>query len=119
MLGAGCAASSDTNQPAMIARFASFDVSADRPQRILVALLAADLNGVAFGTVRFSFAFIGTRAQVTPKPVAGPVTTADFRPLPGQSVEISTSGPDASCQWRPPGSMEPTGCDWSGLGSGR
>jgi hypothetical protein len=55
--------------------------------------LAADLKAVAFGTVRFSFAFIGTRAQTATKPVAGPVTTADFRPLPGQSVDISTSGP--------------------------
>lgn len=77
----------------MIARFASFDVSADRPQRILVGLLAADLKAIAFGTVRFSFAFIGTRAQISPKPAAGPVVPADFRPLPGQSIDISAVGP--------------------------
>lgn len=84
------AATPSTTEPApsgLVAQVASYDLVADRDQRVIVGLQsdkAAKL--VSFGTVELAFGYLGTSEAPEDPAVAGPVVTARFMPVPGQRV---------------------------------
>jgi hypothetical protein len=67
---------------AMRAIMASTDLYAGAPQRIGVGLPLDDGRLVSFGTVTFSFSFLGTGGGQA-SPAAGPRVTARYVPTPG------------------------------------
>jgi hypothetical protein len=87
---AGCAPVAGGPSPApsanpngIIAEVASYEVVANRPGRLLVALLAADNRWLSFGSVGVSFTYLGD-GPGSPSPlVASGDTTADFLAIPG------------------------------------
>jgi hypothetical protein len=76
----------------IVAEVVSYQLVAEQPGRLLVALLTADNRWLSFGSVAVSFSYVGTAAG-TPSPgiaVAGPSsgvamadTTAQFLAIPG------------------------------------
>jgi hypothetical protein len=86
----GCAApaqnpttSPSPNDQGIVAEVATYQLVANQPGRLLVALLTADNRWLSFGSVGVSFSYLGDAAG-TPSPnvVAGD-TTAQFLPIPG------------------------------------
>ena len=65
------------------AEVASFQVVVSRPNRLLVALIAADNRWVSFGTMSLSFRFLGDRTSSAPPGISVPDATAAFLPIPG------------------------------------
>jgi hypothetical protein len=65
------------------AQVASFEVVATRPNRLLVALIAADNRWVSFGSVTLSFSYLGDRTTSAPPGVSLPDAAATFLPIPG------------------------------------
>lgn len=71
------------NGQAIVAEIATFQVVADQPGRLLVALITADNRWLSFGTVAVSFTYLGDRTESpSPEIVAGD-TTARFLAIPG------------------------------------
>jgi hypothetical protein len=72
-----------TNDQGIVAEVATFQLVADQPGRLLVALLTGDNRWLSFGSVAVSFSYLGDGAG-TPSPnvVVGD-TTAHFLPIPG------------------------------------
>jgi hypothetical protein len=70
------------NDQGIVAEVASYQLVANQPGRLLVALLTADNRWLSFGSVGVSFSYLGDGAG-TPSPdvVAGD-TTAHFLPIP-------------------------------------
>ncbi|MGH9013221.1 MAG: hypothetical protein ACRDZ1_04695 [Acidimicrobiia bacterium] len=66
----------------VVAEFGSYDRATDRPQRVLVGLLASDEGQVAYGTVTFRFVYRGTRKDPVENGRPGPPIEASYRPLP-------------------------------------
>jgi len=66
----------------MAVQVASYDLAADRPQRVMVGLVAPDGRVISYGTVTLSFSFLG-RQQATGAPEPGPRAEATFLPIPG------------------------------------
>lgn len=77
----------------IVAQVASYDLTPDRPQRVIVGLLDNDNNVVSFGDVEFAFSYLGTADEPLETPVDGPTATADFRLIPGQDVDPEAPGP--------------------------
>lgn len=71
------------NDQGIVAEVATYQLVADQPGRLLVALLTADNRWLSFGRVGVSFSYLGN-GPGTPSPgvVAGD-TTAHFLPIPG------------------------------------
>lgn len=63
---------------------ASYEPVADRAQRFIVGLTAAEGNLVSFGTVGFAFTYLGTKETPLDPGRAGPSANAEFLPVPGQ-----------------------------------
>ena len=102
MIAAGCSGGSGGDAPEdiaeegtspIVAQVASYDLTTELPQRVIVGLLDNDNNVVSFGDVEFAFSYLGTADEPLETPVAGPVATADFRPIPGQDIDPVASGP--------------------------
>lgn len=102
MIAAGCSAGSgddDASQVAdeaatpIVAQVASYDLTAEQPQRVIVGLLDNEGNVVSFGDVEFSFSYLGTTDEPLESPVEVRSVTADFRPIPGQDLDLDTPGP--------------------------
>jgi hypothetical protein len=70
----------------LIAQVASYDLAADRPQRVLVGLQTGDNSLVDFGTARFSFTYQGTGTGGVSEP--GPTAVATWIPVAGQRVQL-------------------------------
>lgn len=89
--GSGAATGSPSTTPTgqqMAAIVATPDLYVGGPQRVSTGLVWADNRLVSFGTVGFSFSYLGTsEAPSTPKP--GPTATATFLPTPGMPAEGS------------------------------
>lgn len=66
----------------VVAQVASFELVAARPNRLLVALIAADNRWVSFGSVTLSFTYLGDRTSSAPPGVTVPDATATFLPIP-------------------------------------
>ena len=78
----------------LVAQVASYDLVAGRSGRFIVGLFGADKTRLlAFGTVEFSFAFLGDRSST--RSVAEPrfSATAGFLPIPGQRLDPSEVAP--------------------------
>ena len=102
MIAAGCSGGSggdsaediaEEGTSPIVAQVASYDLTTELPQRVIVGLLDNDNNVVSFGDVEFAFSYLGTADEPLETPVAGPVATADFRPIPGQDIDPVASGP--------------------------
>ena len=65
---------------------ANYDLSVERPQRMLVGLVTGDQRLVSFGQATFRFAFLG-RDGATDQPVTkGDRVRAQWSPIPGQDL---------------------------------
>ncbi|MCA1727276.1 MAG: hypothetical protein LC722_06410, partial [Actinobacteria bacterium] len=76
------------------AQVASYDLSADRPVRVLVGLIYRDGRVVSYGTVDLAFAFLGRTQAGTPQP--GPEAEATFLYVPGEAAAnpgLAPAGP--------------------------
>ena len=60
---------------------ASYDLAAGAPTRFILGLFNEARGPVGYGTVPFSFFFLGENSAGTPQP--GPTATAGYLPLPG------------------------------------
>jgi hypothetical protein len=78
----GDAASPTPSGPAVRAIMASTDLYVGPPQRVGVGLPLDDGRLVSFGTVSFSFSFLGTGSERA-SPDAGPAVRARYVPTPG------------------------------------
>jgi hypothetical protein len=70
----------------IVAEIASYQLVANQPGRLLVALLTADNRWVSFGSVGVQFSYLGDGVGPSGDGVSGDVvgnTTADFLPIPG------------------------------------
>jgi hypothetical protein len=95
---AGCAAPAggppsapSANPNGIVAEVASYEIVANHPARVLVALFAADNRWLSFGSVGVSFTYLG-EGPGSPSPVA--VTgdsTAAFLPIPGSPEGVGKS----------------------------
>src|SRR6266540_2350916 len=84
---AGCASSSagdgsPSGAGRMQAEVATTDIYVNAPQRVSVGLILANGKLVTFGSVGFSFSYLGTTQQPI-APHAGPQATAAYIPTPG------------------------------------
>ena len=98
LTAAGCGspdASSEDDAGGLVAAVASYDIVAERPARFIVGLYTADQSQtLAYGTVSFSFTHLGDGdgSDAGDQPPVGPVD-AVFLPIPGQNLDLDTSGP--------------------------
>jgi hypothetical protein len=67
----------------IVAEVASYQLVADKPGRLLVALVTADNLWLSFGSVALSFSYLGDDAGTLSPDVAMAATTAHFLPIPG------------------------------------
>ena len=74
------------------AEVASTDLYVNAPQRVTVGLFLANGKLVTFGSVGFSFSYLGTTQQPI-APQAGPQATATYIPTPG-TPQGTGSGPE-------------------------
>ena len=74
------------SQDDIVAQVASFDLAVGRPQRLLVGVLTGDNRFVAFGTVAFRLAYLGTKESRQPATFGGQPVSARFLPIPGTTV---------------------------------
>jgi hypothetical protein len=80
----GCAAPAQSpNGQGIVAEVASYQLVADQPGRLLVALLTADDRWVSFGGVGMSFSYLGDGAGTASTGAVMADTTAVFLPIPG------------------------------------
>jgi hypothetical protein len=67
----------------IVAEVASYQLVADRPGRLLIALLTADDRWLSFGRIGVSFSYLGDgNATASPEAIV-PDATARFLPIPG------------------------------------
>ena len=67
----------------VVAQVATFQMVADRPGRLLVALLTVDNRWLSFGSVTFSFNYLGDESGSPPPAVPMEDAAANFLPIPG------------------------------------
>ena len=72
--------------PKVRAQVASYDLSAGRPQRVIIGLVADGNRLVSFGSATFSFAFLGTRESQPQTAQVASKATATWIPIPGQEL---------------------------------
>jgi hypothetical protein len=68
---------------AIVAEVASFQLVANKPGRLLVALLTNDNRWLSFGTVDLLFAYLGDGAASAPTGISADNVTARFLAIPG------------------------------------
>jgi hypothetical protein len=68
---------------AIVAEVASFQLVANQPGRLLVALITSDNRWLSFGTVEMRFAYLGDAAASAPAGVSADTMTARFLAIPG------------------------------------
>ena len=89
---ASCSSSdSPSAKDRMQAEVATTDIYVNAPQRVAVGLILANGKLVTFGSVGFSFSYLGTTEQAV-APQAGPQATAAYIPTPG-TPQGTGSGP--------------------------
>jgi hypothetical protein len=95
LTAAGCSNPNRGAAESLVAAVASYDVVADRPTRFIVGLYSPDQSQtLAFGTVTFTFNYLGDGEQPDPAdpPAISPVE-AVFLPIPGQELDPDAAGP--------------------------
>jgi hypothetical protein len=91
----GVSISRESAATSLVAAVASYDIVVARPGRFIVGLYTADQTRLlAFGTISFTFTYLGAGREAAPEPGAtiGPVS-AEFLPIPGQDLDLDTPGP--------------------------
>ncbi len=90
MIVSGCAAPAQspitapsTNDQRIVAEVATYQMVADQPGRLLVALLTADDRWLSFGSVGVSFSYLGEGAGTTSPDVVVGDAVARFLAIPG------------------------------------
>lgn len=81
----GASDDSNTTKEGLNAEVASFDLAIGQPSRVLVGLFSNDQRFLVFGTVKFRFAYLGTKQDNQPGKPGDPVN-ARFLPVPGVQV---------------------------------
>ena len=71
------------NDQGIVAEVATYQLVADQPGRLLVALLTADNRWLSFGSVGVSFSYLGDGAGTPSPDVGAGDMTAHFLPIPG------------------------------------
>ena len=69
--------------PGIVAEVATYQLVANQPGRLLVALLTGDNRWLSFGSVGMSFSYLGDQAGTPSPDVVVADTTAQFLPIPG------------------------------------
>lgn len=67
----------------IVAEVVSYQIVANRPVRLLVALWNADGRWVSFGNIDLAFSFLGDRTSTAPPDVVLAATSATFLAIPG------------------------------------
>lgn len=80
-----------TAPPRLNASVASYDLSADRPVRVMVGLFSNDGQVLSYGSVRFAFSYLGRQEAGSPQP--GPEADAHFLHVPGEHATGGGEGP--------------------------
>jgi hypothetical protein len=94
---------------------ASYDLAADRPQRVMVGLPVADGRTLSFGTVDLAFFYTGTvEEQATPRREPGPTAEAAFLPVPGTAPSGAQAGPALTTASEARGVYAADGVDFGG-----
>ncbi|MEX2459565.1 MAG: hypothetical protein WD770_11355 [Actinomycetota bacterium] len=98
VLAAGCSDPPPEPDPTpsaeLAAVVASYDLAADRPQRVMVGLPVADGRTLSFGTVDLAFTYTGTEQdQASPLREPGPRAEAAFLAVPGTEPAGPQAGP--------------------------
>jgi hypothetical protein len=83
--GGDDAAPSRPSEADIVAQVASFDLAVGPPRRLIVGVQTGDRRFIAYGTVAFRFAYLGTRQSAQPG-AFGPPVTATFLPIPGTQL---------------------------------
>jgi hypothetical protein len=68
---------------AIVAEVASFELVANKPGRLLVALITSDNRWLSFGTVDLRFTYLGDAAASGPAGISADNTTGRFLAIPG------------------------------------
>jgi hypothetical protein len=91
---AGCNSAGRGVNENLVAAVASYDVVVDRPARFIVGVYSPDQSQtLAFGTVTFTFNYLGDgETEPADQSVVGPVE-AVFLPIPGQDLDPDADGP--------------------------
>jgi hypothetical protein len=76
------ATSPSVNNQGIAAQVATYQLVADQPGRLLVALVTGDNRWLSFGSVGVSFSYLGDRAHTPSLDVEVADTTAHFLPIP-------------------------------------
>src|SRR5688500_7452325 len=84
-----------TPQGELIVQVASYEVTIDREQRVILGLLLPDQRFVSYGTVDVEFFYLGTE-QGRGRAEAGPQTTAEFLHIPGDESHSVSDEPIAA-----------------------
>jgi len=80
----GSVTTDTTPAPAdLIVQVASYDLAVGPPSRVIVGVQSQDQRLLAFGTVTFRFAYLGTKAGPVKAPPQGPPIPATYLPIPG------------------------------------
>jgi hypothetical protein len=72
-----------TSGQGIVAEVATYQLVANQPGRLLVALLSGDNRWLSFGSVAVSFSYLGDEAGTPSPDVVASDTTAHFLPIPG------------------------------------
>jgi hypothetical protein len=88
----GPSASPSGSGNAIVAQVASYQLVANAPGRLLVALISADNRWLSFGSVGLSFSYLGDRTATPPPDVMVADATATYLPIPG-SPDAKGRGP--------------------------
>jgi hypothetical protein len=81
--GQGPATAPAATDPGIVAEVASYQLVAEQPGRLLVALLSADDRWLSFGDVGVSFEYLGDGSGSPAPEVVVDDATAEFLPIPG------------------------------------
>jgi hypothetical protein len=76
--------STRSGEGALEASAASYDLAVGPPARFIVGAFDRSKGGLAYGTVRLRFFYLGEK-KAEGKPQLGPTATASFLPIPGSS----------------------------------
>jgi hypothetical protein len=77
------AAPSTTDANAIVAEVVSYQLVAEHPGRLLIALLAADNRWLSFGKVGVHFSYLGDATATPSTDIVMAASTATFLPIPG------------------------------------
>jgi hypothetical protein len=73
---------------AIVAEVASFELVANKPGRLLIALITSDNRWLSFGTVDLRFTYLGDAVTSAPAGISADNTTGRFLAIPGSPEDV-------------------------------